>query len=158
MQISIEQPTQVAIAVVQQNGKFLVGIRPDGKPLAGFAEFPGGKVDVGETPERAAVRECFEESGLCVEAIEKYFSTIHRYSHGLLEIHFFHCRLVTECLPNTPLPDGRSSVGTASPPLTPPFRWVSADELATLQFPAANRELTQLLLRQAGLTEPVPFE
>jgi 8-oxo-dGTP diphosphatase len=137
MKTTVEQATLVAIAVVQQNEQFLVGIRPAGKPLAGFAEFPGGKVDAGETPEQAAVRECFEESGLVVEVAEKYFSTVHRYSHGLLEIHFFHCRPVVL----------NQSENNSLPLPKPPFRWVSAAELATLEFPAANHELTQFLLR-----------
>src|SRR5262249_13310601 len=64
-----EQPTLVAIAVVEHGERFLVGIRPEGKPLAGFAEFPGGKVNDGETPEAAAIRECDEESGLRIEVV-----------------------------------------------------------------------------------------
>ena len=64
MEPTSERPTLVAIAVVEHDGCFLVGVRPEGKPLAGFAEFPGGKVDHGETPEQAAIRECREESGL----------------------------------------------------------------------------------------------
>ena len=132
-----EKPISVAIAVVQENGRFLVGVRPAGVPLAGLAEFPGGKVNADEIPEVAAVRECREETGLIVEVVGKYNSTIHRYEHGLLEIHFFRCRPVAAgsiCLP----PDS-------------PFRWITAAELATLEFPAANRPLTQQLLRSAGV-------
>ena len=58
--------TRIGIAVVESNGKFLIGVRsPDG-PLPGFHEFPGGKLHPGETPEACAVRECLEETGLDV--------------------------------------------------------------------------------------------
>jgi 8-oxo-dGTP diphosphatase len=87
-----KQPTLVAVAVVEHDGKFLVGERPEGAPLAGFAEFPGGKVEPGETPEEAAVRECVEESGLHVEIVRELMVKRHQYDHGLLQIHFFLCR------------------------------------------------------------------
>jgi 8-oxo-dGTP diphosphatase len=122
-------PTVVAIAVVECDGKFLVGERPDGAPLAGFAEFPGGKVEPGEMPEAAAVRECLEESGLQVEVARELLVKRHQYDHGLLEIHFFLCRLV-----------GSS---TTDPRL--PFRWIDAGMLETLKFPAANAEIMPTL-------------
>jgi mutator protein MutT len=121
--------TVVAIAVVRHQSLFLVGVRPQGAPLAGYAEFPGGKVNAGELPAAAAVRECREESGLQVEAAGELLCTTHQYDHGLLEIHFFDCR-----------PLDAAAVPTA------PFRWVDADELASLRFPAANARLTKLLL------------
>jgi 8-oxo-dGTP diphosphatase len=130
-------PITVAIAVVQEGGWFLVGVRPPGVPLAGLAEFPGGKVYEGELPEDAAVRECHEETGLNVEVVNKYFSTIHRYDHGLLEIHFFRC---------CPIHAGSASRGPR-----PPFRWITAAELANLEFPAANHSLTEELLHTARL-------
>ena len=66
------KPICVAIAVVQHEGRFLVGTRPAGVPLAGLAEFPGGKVHAGEMPADAAARECLEESGLTVCVGEEY--------------------------------------------------------------------------------------
>ena len=98
-------------------------MRPAGVPLAGLAEFPGGKVHDDETAAAAAVRECREETGLQVVVDREFFSTIHRYDHGLLEIQFFLCRLA-------PRIEGSSPIS--------PFRWVTADELAMLEFPAAN--------------------
>jgi 8-oxo-dGTP diphosphatase len=127
------KPIAVAIAVVEHDGKFLVGVRPPGVPLAGLAEFPGGKVDPGETPENAAIRECREETGLTVAVAGKYFSTKHQYEHGLLEIHFFRCH-----------PVGAGGGSVLQP--TPLFRWVNRDELSRLEFPAANEPLTHHLL------------
>ena len=121
-------PTQIAIAVVERNGRFLVGERPAGKPLAGFAEFPGGRVEAGETPEQAAVRECFEETGLSVAVVRRYDDCRHDYAHDRVHLHFFACRIV----------------GADTPPRDP-FRWISRADLETLDFPEANRQLLGLL-------------
>ena len=56
----------VAAALVNENGDILLAQRPEGKALAGLWEFPGGKVEPGETPEAALVREVDEETGLSV--------------------------------------------------------------------------------------------
>ncbi len=57
----------VAAALVDENRNILVQKRPPGKPMAGLWEFPGGKVESGETPEKALVRELKEELGLAIE-------------------------------------------------------------------------------------------
>ena len=64
--MSAASPTPIAVAVVEHDGRYLVGQRPAHVPLGGFWEFPGGKVERGETPEAAAIRECLEETGLTV--------------------------------------------------------------------------------------------
>jgi mutator protein MutT len=121
--------TEIAIAVVEYGGEFLVGQRSAGVPLAGYWEFPGGKVQAGETPEQAAVRECREESGLEVEILDEYAAVDHDYAHDRVALRFFRCRLLS----------------VAAEP-TPPFRWVARRELALLKFPAANENLIGLLL------------
>lgn len=57
-----------AAALVDADGRVLVQMRPEGKPMAGLWEFPGGKVETGETPEAALIRELDEELGIDVEA------------------------------------------------------------------------------------------
>jgi len=123
-------PTRIAIAVVERNGWFLVGERPPGKPLAGYAEFPGGRVEAGETPEQAAVRECFEETGLLVAVVGSYDEQLHDYAHDRVHLHFLACRPVG--------PDTEPQV---------PFRWVLRADLKTLDFPAANLTLLSMLDR-----------
>ena len=54
------EPVEIAIAVVEHEGRFLIGLRPPGAPLAGLWEFAGGKLEPGETPQMAAARECLE--------------------------------------------------------------------------------------------------
>ncbi|MCW3835670.1 (deoxy)nucleoside triphosphate pyrophosphohydrolase [Sphingomonas canadensis] len=58
----------VAAAMIDADGRILVQQRPAGKPMAGLWEFPGGKVDPGEVPEAALVRELNEELGIAAEA------------------------------------------------------------------------------------------
>lgn len=57
----------VAAALVDSDGRVLIAQRPDGKQLAGQWEFPGGKVEAGETPETALIRELEEELGITVK-------------------------------------------------------------------------------------------
>ena len=123
-------PTPIAIAVVEHEGRFLVGQRPAGVPLAGLWEFPGGKVEAGEFPAAAAVRECWEETGLRVEPTGSYPPHEQEYDHGRVQLHFIACR------PLDPL---------ATPGGT--FRWVPRQELAQYEFPAGNRGLLELLLQ-----------
>lgn len=123
-----DEPTLIAIAVVQDNGRFLVGLRPAGTALAGYSEFPGGKVEPGELPARAAVRECLEETGLPVEVIDAFPEHVHQYPHGRVRLLFFDCR---------PRQTGLKPRA--------PFRWVERVELPSLQFPAGNDGLLALL-------------
>ncbi|MGE0609507.1 MAG: (deoxy)nucleoside triphosphate pyrophosphohydrolase [Pirellulales bacterium] len=122
------QPSQIAIAVVFRQDDVLIGQRPAGVPLAGLWEFPGGKVQPGETLVAAAVRECLEETGLLVDADREYPSVTHDYPHGRLELHFF------RCTPRDPL----------QPPAAP-FVWAPRMELARYAFPPANASLLELL-------------
>lgn len=123
-----DDPTLIAIAVVEHRGRFLVGIRPPEADLGGFSEFPGGKVEAGELPAHAAVRECLEETGLEVEVDGEFPEHVHQYDHAQVWLMFFHCRLKQS--------DERPQV---------PFRWFDRDELRTLRFPAGNNSLLALL-------------
>ena len=81
----------IGIAVVEHQGCYLVGIRPPGASLAGFAEFPGGKCEAGEEPATAAVRECLEETGLRVEVLELLTRRLYEYAYGSVDLHFYLC-------------------------------------------------------------------
>ena len=123
--------TPIAIAVIERDSYVLIGLRKKDGPLADFWEFPGGKVEPDETPERAAVRETLEETGLVVQVIDELSSREFVYDHGNLRLHFFRCELVAN---------------TDQAPLVPPrFRWVLRSELDQFRFPPANDELLQLL-------------
>ena len=126
---------RIGIAVVESAGKILVGQRAAHVPLPGLAEFPGGKCEIDETPRSCAVRECQEETGLIIVPRDHLATIEHSYPHGDVELHFWHCGL------SPGLPDHASPES--------PFRWISFDELPSLQFPEANRAvLEQLLSRE----------
>lgn len=122
--------TNIGLAVVERNGRYLVGTRPAGTVLAGCAEFPGGKCHPGESPEDCAVRECAEETGLVVRSERQLACVEWRYPHGELALYFWLCRLQDlEAEPR------------------PPFRWVSRAELAALPFPEANASVVADLVK-----------
>ena len=122
-------PTPIAIAVVEHAGRFLIGQRPPGVSLAGYWEFPGGKVEPGETPPEAAARECQEETGLTVSVGEAYQEIVHQYDHDRLQLHFFACHpLDAQATPKAP------------------FRWVDRQNLSHYPFPPANDGLLTYLL------------
>jgi 8-oxo-dGTP diphosphatase len=125
-------PTPIAIAVVEHEGQFLVGQRPAGVPLAGLWEFPGGKIELGESPEAAAVRECLEETGLAAVPLFRYPEHVQTYNYDRVQLYFIACRV---------------DINSLEEPREP-FRWVRREELASLEFPAGNMALLDLLLQR----------
>ncbi|HEX7375906.1 MAG TPA: (deoxy)nucleoside triphosphate pyrophosphohydrolase [Pirellulales bacterium] len=115
---------QIAVALVERDGCYLVGRRPEGLPLAGLWEFPGGKVKAAETPEEAAVRECQEEAEIAIRVRRLYDVVDYDYEHAALRLYFFACEVI----------------GPAWEP-KPPFQWLAAAELAGLKFPPANEAI-----------------
>jgi 8-oxo-dGTP diphosphatase len=82
--------TEVAAAVIQQaDGRFLLGRRPPGGFYAGYWEFPGGKVEAGETPAEALARELDEELGITVERAYPWIVREFSYEHAQVRLHFF---------------------------------------------------------------------
>lgn len=121
--------TRIAVAVVLHRGHVLVGRRGiDAVDGAGFDEFPGGKVEAGESPAAAAERECLEEAGIAVRVGDLLDRTVGAAQSGPLDVLFFAA---------APLDD------RAEP--TPPFAWVPVADLAVRRFPAANAGVLALL-------------
>jgi 8-oxo-dGTP diphosphatase len=83
----------VVAAVLQQpDGRFLLAQRPQGKVYAGYWEFPGGKVEPGETPLQALIRELHEELGIDVTAAYPWLIREFDYEHADVRLHFFRVR------------------------------------------------------------------
>jgi 8-oxo-dGTP diphosphatase len=81
---------EVAAAVIERpDGSFLLAQRPAGKVYAGWWEFPGGKVEAGESAERALARELHEELGIDVRRAYPWITRVHIYEHATVMLHFF---------------------------------------------------------------------
>jgi 8-oxo-dGTP diphosphatase len=81
---------EVAAAVLQKpDGSFLLAQRPAGKIWAGYWEFPGGKIEQGETPYLALVREIREELGLTIETAYPWLTRVFTYPHATVRLNFF---------------------------------------------------------------------
>ena len=128
---------KIGVAVVEFAGCYLVGTRQAGQDLAGLAEFPGGKCEVGESPESCAVRECLEETGVAVTPERLLELVQHDYAHASVELHFWLCRA-----------DGDSDETPQSlTVLANGFQWKSVVELQELTFPEANASILAMLVK-----------
>lgn len=117
---------RAAVAILWRGSRFAVTRRPSGGLLGGLWELPGGKVEAGESPEEAVVRELWEELGARAEGVEALPEVRHAYSHFRVILHPFECRLA----------EGSSFSRTAAP-----CRWIAPEERADLPFPAATRKI-----------------
>ena len=126
-----ERPIVVVAAVIEQNDSFLLTRRLEGTHLAGFWEFPGGKIANGESHAEALIREIREELDSDVEVGPLVFETKYDYADRSISLHFYRCALR----------------GVPRPLLGQQMRWVPRDELRGLEFPPADADLIRLLTR-----------
>ncbi|MBT9550061.1 MAG: NUDIX domain-containing protein [Hydrogenophaga sp.] len=81
--------TEVAVGVlIAPDGRFLLTSRPEGKAYAGYWEFPGGKLEAGETIEQALRRELQEEIGVTIGPVHLWRNSLVDYPHALVRLHF----------------------------------------------------------------------
>ncbi len=121
-----------AAALLDSDGRILIAQRPEGKKMAGLWEFPGGKVDAGETPEFALMRELREE--LNIETRPCCFAPIAFASHGYDDFHLL-----------MPLFSCRVWKGAAQGQEGQAFKWVRPADLFDYPMPEADIPLvTQL--------------
>lgn len=131
------EPTRVGLGLIRRGGSFLIRRRPrlPGSPMPGVWEFPGGKCEPGETPDRAAARECEEETGMSVVILRLRRIVSHHYPHGFVELHSF------DAEPMDPIAEPSPDSG---------FLWVPAAELPSLIFPEANGPILRELAEEFG--------
>jgi 8-oxo-dGTP diphosphatase len=122
----------VAAALIDGDGRVLIQQRPPGKNMAGLWEFPGGKVDAGETPEAALVRELSEELGIDVETA--CLAPAAFASEALGEKHLL--LLLYIC---------RKWCGIPQPLEASALKWVRPNALYSIEMPPADRPLIGLL-------------
>ncbi|MBS8224944.1 8-oxo-dGTP diphosphatase MutT [Vannielia litorea] len=121
-----------AVALIDVDGRVLLAQRPEGKSMAGLWEFPGGKVEQGETPEAALIRELHEELG--IETWESCLAPLTFASHSYDDFHLL-----------MPLFACRKWGGTPQGKEGQSLKWARANELRDYQMPPADVPLVAIL-------------
>lgn len=121
-----------AVALIDPDGRVLLAQRPEGKALAGLWEFPGGKVEAGETPEAALIRELHEELG--IETWSSCLAPLTFASHNYPDFHLL-----------MPLFACRRWSGQVTPREGQALAWVRAGDLARYPMPPADKPLIPIL-------------
>ncbi len=125
--------TPVVCALIIKEGRVLVARRPLGKRLAGYWEFPGGKIELGETAEDALRREIREELGCYIEKLYPGPVVPYRYEWGEIILHPFLCTLS----PSSPEPIAHEHTDMA---------WTLPEELSSVDLAPADLPLLPWVL------------
>ena len=121
-----------AVALIDADGRVLLAQRPEGKSMAGLWEFPGGKVEPGETPEAALIRELHEELG--IDTWQSCLAPLTFASHSYDDFHLL-----------MPLYACRKWEGTPRPKEGQKLAWVRPNALRDYPMPAADLPLIPIL-------------
>jgi 8-oxo-dGTP diphosphatase len=135
--VTLKILTVVAVALVDADGRVLIAQRPPGKALAGLWEFPGGKLDPGERPEAALIRELDEELGIAVK--EACLAPLTFASHAYPDFHLL-----------MPLWLCRRWEGSVSSREGQALKWVRPGRLRDYPMPPADEPLIPPLIDLLG--------
>ena len=122
---------RVVGAMIEQDGKYLITQRPPRATLPLLWEFPGGRVEPGETDQEALARELSEEMGIQVAVGDRVIHVEHAYAAYDIDFCVYRCRLVGGRIEHKRVHD---------------HRWVRPDELDDYEFPAADEKTVAKLL------------
>lgn len=127
-----DTPVEVVAAIIRETGssRILLSQRQLDSHLGGLWEFPGGKVQPGESREAALVREVMEELEVRVTVGRRVLEQSHRYPDRYVRVHFYECRIL----------EGRPVALEAIR-----LAWCPARELHRYRMPAANARLVEIL-------------
>ena len=125
----------IGVGVIwNQQGQILIDRRRPTGVLGGFWEFPGGKIETGETSEECIKREIWEELGIVIEVGKHLITIAHTYTHLHVTLIVHHCQYID---------------GVPQPIECDEIRWVNLEELDQFNFPEANFQIIAAL-RQVG--------
>lgn len=127
----MKKEIHVVGAVIKSNNKILCAQRGPGKSLPFLWEFPGGKIEPGETDKEALEREIREELLCKIEVKNKVTTTLHEYDFGIVNLTTFECDLLE-----------------GEPSLTEhvAVKWLAVEELATLEWAPADIPAIEILM------------
>jgi mutator protein MutT len=121
---------QVVACVIERQGEFLITKRLKTSHLGHCWEFPGGKVEAGETLAECAIRECLEEIDVTVKPLKLIQDLRHSYPEKSVHLYFVLCEL---------------SSGTPKAIECADWRWVHPRQLGNYEFPEADKEIIRSL-------------
>lgn len=130
MKMKKQMPVKVVAAVIERDGRVLIAKRRQGDVLAGKWEFPGGKIDLGETAQEALKRELHEELDIEVEVSDFICSSRYDYEHISVELSAYRVLQIS---------------GDITPLVHDEVKWVLLEDLCLYEFPAANEEIVRRL-------------
>ncbi len=131
--VSVKVVLVAACALVDPDGRVLIARRPEGKPMAGLWEFPGGKIEVGERPEETLIRELKEELGIVVS--DNCLAPLTFASHSYPDFHLL-----------MPLYVCRRWEGTVIATEGQELTWVKPNKLREYEMPPADVPLIAHLM------------
>lgn len=123
---------EAVAAVIERDGRYLITKRLEQSHLGHCWEFPGGKIEKGETIEACAVRECREEIGVTVRPLRRLQDLWYDYPERRVYLHFVLCELAG---------------GTPRPIECADVRWITPDRFADFEFPPADIGVIEALKR-----------
>ena len=129
------KPLDVAVAVIEREGRYLIAQRKPGDSFGGWWEFPGGKALPGEPLETCLAREIQEELGVSIEVGQRLQVIDHHYPGRTLRLHCYLCHILS---------------GEPQAIDCEAWQWVGPEQLSQFQFPPASAPIIQKLLQSKG--------
>jgi 8-oxo-dGTP diphosphatase len=129
---SAKRLVRVVAAIIRKEGRVLITQRRPQAFMPLKWEFPGGKVEAGESDQTALKRELQEELGIDASIGDEFMSLIHNYPDFDIDFHVYQCELLSKDI---------HSIGVNN------FKWVSIDELDQFDFPPADQPTVKKLIK-----------
>ncbi len=145
---------EIISGVLVHQGRIFIQKRPESGVWAGFWEFPGGKLEAGETPEQGICREFLEETEFSINVTHSFGTVRHAYTRYRITMHCFACCL-SPCANVRPARESLPLADSLDPTFPIPtlhaateYRWATFSDLDALTFPAGHRKFMEMYRSQ----------